>query len=236
MQNGRAMGPACATAVVTIKCCKWRQMFGVINNLEGNNLHLHNMPLQKKNKRVRQQACKSQIPPYSLSQRRRPQLWASLHAAADVAPCPPANALVRQGRSSNQPYHSYGSRVGLCSAKRVFVPGDLDLWPPKGDKTCPDSRPTRMQNFMPLAFSAAEKSVTVQRNKPPPHHNRFMALFPGPSRSASARKLLDFTVQGKSNTGRHTDHPAGHYSIRTNQCPPLPSPNMKQKKMTKTVN
>ena len=33
---------------------------------------------------------------------------------------------------------------------------------PKGEKTCPDSRPTRMQNFTPLAFSAAEKSVTVQ--------------------------------------------------------------------------
>jgi len=35
----------------------------------------------------------------------------------------------------------------------------------KGEKTCPDSRPTRMQNFTPLAFSTAEKSVTVQRNK-----------------------------------------------------------------------
>jgi len=35
----------------------------------------------------------------------------------------------------------------------------------KGEKTCPDSRPTRMQNFMPLSLSAAEKSVTVQKNK-----------------------------------------------------------------------
>jgi len=34
-----------------------------------------------------------------------------------------------------------------------------------GEKTCPDSRPTRMQNFTPLAFSAAEKSVTAQKNK-----------------------------------------------------------------------
>jgi len=42
--------------------------------------------------------------------------------------------------------------VGLCSAKHVFVPGDLDLWSPKGEKTCPDSRPTRMENFMPLFF------------------------------------------------------------------------------------
>jgi len=31
-------------------------------------------------------------------------------------------------------------------------------------------------------------------------------------------------VQGEINRGRHTDHPAGHHSIRTNQCPPPPSP------------
>jgi len=41
----------------------------------------------------------------------------------------------------------------------------LDQISPKGEKTCPDSRPTRMQNFMLLALSATEKSVTVQRNK-----------------------------------------------------------------------
>jgi len=33
------------------------------------------------------------------------------------------------------------------------------------EKTCPDSRPTRMQNFTPLAFSAAEKSVTYKETK-----------------------------------------------------------------------
>jgi len=30
---------------------------------------------------------------------------------------------------------------------------------------CPYSRPTRMQNFTPLAFSTVEKPVTVQTNK-----------------------------------------------------------------------
>ena len=30
-------------------------------------------------------------------------------------------------------------------------------------------------------------------------------------------------VQGKINRDKHTDHPAGHRSIRTNQCPPPPS-------------
>jgi len=35
----------------------------------------------------------------------------------------------------------------------------------KGEKTCPDSRSTRMQNFTPLAFFAAEKSVTIQTKK-----------------------------------------------------------------------
>ena len=58
-----------------------------------------------------------------------------------------------------------------------------------------------------------------------PHHSRFTALFPGPRRWAGARReLLDFMVQGTINRGRHTDHPAGRHSIRTNQCPPPPSP------------
>jgi len=54
---------------------------------------------------------------------------------------------------------------------------------------------------------------------------RFTALFPGPSGWAGARReLLDFVVRAKINRGRHTDHPAGRHSIRTNQCPPPPSP------------
>ena len=56
--------------------------------------------------------------------------------------------------------------------------------------------------------------------KPPPPHNRFTALFPAPPWWAGARReLLDFMVQGEINRGRHTDHPAGRHSIRTNQCP-----------------
>jgi len=42
--------------------------------------------------------------------------------------------------------------------------------------------------------------------------------------SRCRRELLDFMVQGKSNRGRHTDHPARRHSIRTNQCLPPPSP------------
>jgi len=57
-----------------------------------------------------------------------------------------------------------------------------------------------------------------------PHHNRSTTLFPGPPGWAGAgRELLDFMVKGKINRGRHTDHPAGRHSIRTNQCPPPPS-------------
>ena len=52
-----------------------------------------------------------------------------------------------------------------------------------------------------------------------------MALFPGPPGWAGAiRELLDFMAQGKINTGRHIDHLAGCHSIRTDQCPPPPSP------------
>ena len=63
-------------------------------------------------------------------------------------------------------------------------------------------------------------------------HNRFngfKVLSPGPPRWAGAkRELLDFMVQEKINRGRHTDHPAGRHSIRTNQCPPPPSPHFLQ--------
>jgi len=56
------------------------------------------------------------------------------------------------------------------------------------------------------------------------HHNCFMGLFSGSGGWAGARtELLDIIVQGKINRGRHTDHPAGRHSIRTNQCPPPPS-------------
>jgi len=60
-------------------------------------------------------------------------------------------------------------------------------------------------------------------------HNCFTALFLGPPGWAGARReLLDFMVQGNINWGRHTDHPAGRHSIRTNQWPPLPSPHFLQ--------
>jgi len=61
------------------------------------------------------------------------------------------------------------------------------------------------------------------------HHNHFTTLFLGPSGSAGARReLLDFMVQGKIKRGRHTNHPAGHHSIRTNQCLPPPYPHLLQ--------
>ena len=76
-----------------------------------------------------------------------------------------------------------------------------------------------------MRFSLAEWLVkdahhcTVNVSAPQPHHNHFTALFLGPPGWACARReLLDFMVQGKINRGRHTDHPAGRHSIRTNQC------------------
>jgi len=61
----------------------------------------------------------------------------------------------------------------------------------------------------------------------PHHHNRFTALFLGPPGWAGARReLLDFMVHGEIYRGRHNDHLAGRHSIRTNQCPPPPSPHM----------
>jgi len=55
----------------------------------------------------------------------------------------------------------------------------------------------------------------------------FYGPFSGPPGWAGARReLLDFMVQGKINRGRHPDHPGGRHSIRTNQCPPPPSPHI----------
>jgi len=52
-------------------------------------------------------------------------------------------------------------------------------------------------------------------------------FFPGPPGWAGVRReLLDFMVKGEINRGRHTDHPAGHHSIWTNQCPPPPFPHI----------
>jgi len=80
----------------------------------------------------------------------------------------------------------------------------------------------------------SEQNSTLHFSQPmfwlsttPPHHNRFTILFPGaPGWAGARRELLDFMVQGKINRGRHTDHPAGCHSIRTNQCPPPPSPHI----------
>ena len=53
-----------------------------------------------------------------------------------------------------------------------------------------------------------------------PHHNRLRPFFRDPPRWASARReLLDFMVQGKTNRGRHTNHPARRHFIRTNHPP-----------------
>jgi len=60
-----------------------------------------------------------------------------------------------------------------------------------------------------------------------PHYRTTTILWPffrdHPGEPVPEEKLLDFMVQGKIYWGRHTDHPAGRHSIRTNQCPPPPS-------------
>ena len=76
-----------------------------------------------------------------------------------------------------------------------------------------------------LVVSNLDKTEIVSRYNHHHHHNHFTAFFPGPPGSAGAgTELLDFTVQTKISRGRHTNHPARRHSIRTNQCPPPPSP------------
>jgi len=82
--------------------------------------------------------------------------------------------------------------------------------------------------------SDAFAGLTSVTDKRPPHHGNttttipqpFYGLFSGtmPAWAGARRELLDFMMQGKINRGRDTDHPDGRHSIRTNQCPPPPSP------------
>ena len=71
------------------------------------------------------------------------------------------------------------------------------------------------------------KTLTQSR-----HHHTTSVLwrfFSGTTRfSRSQKTTSDFMVQGKTNRGRQTDHPARRHSIQTNQCPPPPSPDFLQ--------
>ena len=117
---------------------------------------------------MHKQASKTQIPPYGLSWCRRPNsecppsIVHNSESPTRIAARRHPSAFIRLRRAHTIRMQA---RWGFAALSAFFLHGDLDLWMPKGEKTCPDSRPTRMQNFMPLAFSAAEKSVTVQRNK-----------------------------------------------------------------------
>ena len=68
--------------------------------------------------------------------------------------------------------------------------------------------------FKKLVFSRTSTIITVLRP------------ISGTTRVSRCQKRTFglYMVQGKINRGRHTDHPAGCHSIRTNQCPPPPSP------------
>jgi len=74
---------------------------------------------------------------------------------------------------------------------------------------------------------------THQFTTTPPPQPFYGPFFPGPPGTAGARiELLDFMVQRKTNRGRHIDYPAGCHSIRTNQCPPPPSPHFFKGRMS----
>jgi len=98
------------------------------------------------------------------------------------------------------------------------------LAPRTGETTITPQDKTK-SNTTKNKHTSLTKKIHNTKSTPPAHHNHFTALFPRPPGWASARReLLDFTVQGEINRGRHSDHPAGRHSILTNQCPPPPSP------------
>jgi len=105
----------------------------------------------------------------------------------------------------------------------------IDPWPLRTSRsTAHGAQVVWPLDYMGRASTAWECYCNTHSNHHT-HHNRFTTLFPGPSGWAGARReLLNFMVQGKVNRGRHTDHPAKRHSIRTNQCPPPPSPHFLQ--------
>ena len=85
--------------------------------------------------------------------------------------------------------------------------------------------PTNTQTVHHSTLGRAMTSMFIVDTCSAPHHNCFMALFPGlPGWAGARRELMDSMVQGKINRGRHTEHPAGRHSIRTKQCPTPSSP------------
>jgi len=109
--------------------------------------------------------------------RRIPHHTALVDTAAPSSNCPPSLAagfdICFQERTLvvRILFHRHRALVIQILLYRDIHPGSNAATPvtplkpifTKGEKTSPDSRPTCMQNFTSLAFSAAEKSVTVQK-------------------------------------------------------------------------
>ena len=99
-----------------------------------------------------------------------PHHTALSNATARNSDCPPslaagarrwyvklaAASLTMENLAANSDVHPGTNAAPVTPRKPIFT---------KAEKTCPDTRPTRMQNFTLVALSAAEKSVTVQRKK-----------------------------------------------------------------------
>jgi len=108
--------------------------------------------MTNKKKQVHQQACKMHTHHTALG-----------NAAARNSNCP-----CHGGQFGILVAHPHGRSCAGDSHPGTHAAAPVTPREPiftKGEKTCPDSRPTRMQNFTPLAFSVAEKSVPVTVQK-----------------------------------------------------------------------
>jgi len=75
-----------------------------------------------------------------------------------------------------------------------------------------------------MSFTDCPKYQVIWQGTPP-HHTTVLWPFSRDhlGEPVPQENFWTFMVQGKINRGRHTDHPAGRHSIRTNQWPPPPS-------------
>jgi len=106
--------------------------------------------------------------------RRKSHHTALSNAVASNSECPPTLAagvgrryveLAGSGATATGGHHVCQFRLPDPEVMPPVTPREPMPMFTKKETTCPDSRPTRMQYFTPLAFSAAEKSVTVQNDK-----------------------------------------------------------------------
>jgi len=114
--------------------------------------------------------------------------------------------------------HSGGNATEGWLTTSWLVEQEVQLVAGSAQKDWPQSSVPHPQSKLPITVVFRNLLLTKYHHPQPfyGHFNSRTTLRPG--WAGARRELLDFMVQGKINRGRHTDHPAGRHSIRTNSA------------------